>query len=538
MDNTVIAVVIICALFMCAAGSALAVKLLKCKKRLYSVPAFLGLVFIAFFAFSLASVDTLVEMEITNAPTDVYITDSLNGGYRYGPAIIADGNGRVEAFFSTDYASSVWDVISYRTSDDGGDSWGDESVTLVPVAGSDEHYSNCDPGAFKVGDWYYVGYTSTFDGRGLYNFIYCARSKTPSEQSGWEKWNGTGWGGNEPKPILTYLGTQTEYGIGEPSFIYKDGTVYVYYTYIGTLGNGVKVRQTRVATAKYGENWCADIADAGVMRNGRGLSEDSVDVKYIPKLNKFLAVATDNRFGEKSYIKAFISDDGIRFYEIKCDSSKAKKGIHNIGVSGNGNGHIDIDGDNFVIYAYTTDGTWGKWNTALSRFKLNTRKVINLRKFFPDCAEDPEGKEDGDAWGLTSVETQFEDVPKGTYAASNVLKNDNSYFWSENYEQNRYATALAVRAQNKRTKGVKLKPMEDLEGVPVDFRFECSNDGVIWRKVEGSEVKGFAADEYKTYDFPFLKSVEAEYIRIVATKLGKLGSTELYALMMERFITY
>lgn len=99
MDNTVIAVVIICALFMCAAGSALAVKLLKCKKRLYSVPAFLGLVFIAFFAFSLASVDTLVEMEITNAPTDVYITDSLNGGYRYGPAIIADGNGRVEAFF-------------------------------------------------------------------------------------------------------------------------------------------------------------------------------------------------------------------------------------------------------------------------------------------------------------------------------------------------------------------------------------------------------------------------------------------------------
>ncbi len=538
MNDTALAVVLLAAIAAVAAAGFLLVRFLRLNKLFYIVPAAAGACFAALLAFSFASVDVLVSAELYGEPVRVYSTDMQSGGYRYGPAVISDGEGNAEAFFSADYGSSVWDVISYRTSSDNGENWGEEKITLSPVPNSDEHYSNCDPGAFKAGEWYYVGYTSTFNGKGLYNFIYCARSKTPADSQSWEKWNGSGWGGSNPQPVIRYLGTQTEYGIGEPSFVLLNNTVYMYYTYIGTLGNGAQVRQTRVSCAPYGENWCADLYDAGVARNGRGLYEDSFDVKYIPELEKFFAVCTDNRFSQNSYVKTFISDDGVRFYEIPCDSSAAEKGLHNIGISGDGSGHMSLSADSFVMYAHTTDGVWGKWNTSLSRIRLRTERVINFRKFFPDCASDPEGREADGAWGLTNVENQDEEIPRGTYAAVNALKDDSSFYWSENYPQSRYCVAFAVKAENKRTRGVKLRFPESLDGVPEDFRFEYSNDGIIWHKAPCAQIKGFRATEYKTYDFPFERGTEAKYVRLVATKLGRLGVTELYALRIERFTAY
>ena len=119
-----------------------------------------------------------------------------------------------------------------------------------------------------------------------------------------------------------------------------------------------------------------------------------------------------------------------------------------------------------------------------------------------------------------------------------MLKDDSSFYWSENYPQSRYCVAFAVKAENKRTRGVKLRFPESLDGVPEDFRFEYSNDGIIWRKAPCALIKGFRASEYKTYDFPFERETEAKYVRLVATKLGRLGVTELYALRIERFAAY
>ncbi len=538
MNNTVTAIVLLIVLAFVSAAGYILVRLFRLKKGFYALPSIIAACFVALFVFSLMSVDTLVSAELYGEPVRVYSTDMLSGGYRYGAAIVTNENGKTEAFFSADYAASAWDAISYRTSNDNGENWGEEKITLVPVPNSDEHYSNCDPGVFRVGGWYYVGYTSTFEGKGRYNYIYCARSKTPADSLSWEKWNGSGWGGKDPKPIIRYFGTQTEYGIGEPSFVLLDDTVYVYYTYIGTLGNGATVRQTRVATAPFGENWCADLTDAGVARNGRGLAEDSWDVKYIPELKKFFAVCSDNRFSEKAYVKAFLSDDGVRFYEIPFDSSAAAWGMHNIGISGDGYGHMALNGAHFMVYAHATDGTWGKWNTSLSRIKLHTERVINFRKFFPDCAKNPKGQENNGAWGLTNVASQDADIPAGTYAATNVLKDDASYYWSENYSESRYAVALAVKSEHKRVCGVRLRFNEMLEGVPVDFRFEISNDGIVWQKAPCGEIKDFGATEYKTYDFPFDYAVKTKCVRLAATKLGKLGITELYALQVERFTTY
>ncbi len=538
MDNhTTLAFIIIGVLFVFFLASFLL--LLKCKRRPYICGAITsGVLCVGFSLLCVLSIDVKVTVEIQDNPVAVYATDPINGGYRYGASILKDEDGNVETFFSGDYTiSTMWDVVTYRASNDNGKTWGEEKATLIPIQNSDEHYSNCDPGAFKVGEYYYVGYTSTFDARGTYNYIYCARSKTPSNPASWEKWNGNGWGGNQPAPILEYFGTQTQYGIGEVSFVFLDNTVYAYYTYVGTLGNGAEVRQTRVATAPYSENWCAHLTDIGVARNDRGPTEDSMDVKYIPELKKFISVTTDSRFTENSFIRIYMSDDGVAFYEVDCNSEKALKGLHNIGISGDYNGHLKLDESQFVIYSYGI-GKWGKWDTALSYITFETQKVINFGKLFYRGAQNPVGATKDSAWGLTSVENQDEDIPKGTFAATNVLKDDTSYFWSENYAQSRYSTALAVKAKKRNVKGVEMRPIESLEGVPVDFYFEYSDDGVIWKRVQGSEVKGFTATEYKTYTFAFEQPVRARYVRIVAETLGRLGLTELYALQVEYFSTY
>ena len=534
-DNTVVAFLqigILVVVFL----TFLIISLIK-KKRIYFILCLSSAVFsVVFSVVCVLSIDKKVIVTVRNEPNDIYISDTLKGGYRYGASILKDEDGKVEAFFSANYESSfIWDVIAYRSSLDNGKTWGEETATLIPIQESDEHYSNCDPGAFKAGEYYYVGYTSTFDARGTYNYIYCARSKTPSNPDSWEKWNGSSWGGNDPKPILEYYGTQTEYGIGEPSFILLNDTVYIYYTYIGTLGNGVNVRQTRVATAPYSENWCKDIQDIGVARNDRGPVEDSMDVKYIPQLKKFIAVTTDNRFTEDSFIRIFMSDDGVAFYETQCESSQARKGLHNIGISGDYNGHLQLDEEQFVIYAYGT-GDWGKWDTALSYLEFEVKTIVNFQKLFFKGADDPAGMGEN-AWGLTSVENQDSEIEKGTFSAANVLKADSSYFWSENYTQARYSTALAIKSGKESFQGVVLKPVETLEGFPTEFHFEYSDDGVIWQRIEGSEVDNFIASEYKAYEFSFRQQVKAKYVRLVAETLGKLGAIDLYALQIEYFST-
>ena len=82
-----------------------------------------------------------------------------------------------------------------------------------------------------------------------------------------------------------------------------------------------------------------------------------------------------------------------------------------------------------------------------------------------------------------------------------------------------------------------LKPVETLEGFPTEFHFEYSDDGVIWQRIEGSEVDNFIASEYKAYEFSFRQQVKAKYVRLVAETLGKLGAIDLYALQIEYFST-
>ena len=111
MNDTALAVVLLAAIAAVAAAGFLLVRFLRLNKLFYIVPAAAGACFAALLAFSLASVDVLVSAELYGEPVRVYSTDMQSGGYRYGPAVISDGEGNAEAFFSADYGSSVWDVI-------------------------------------------------------------------------------------------------------------------------------------------------------------------------------------------------------------------------------------------------------------------------------------------------------------------------------------------------------------------------------------------------------------------------------------------
>ena len=52
-------------------------------------------------------------------------------------------------------------------------------IALSPTPESHDHMWTCDPGVIKFGGYYYIGYTTTADERGVDNDVCIARSKTP-----------------------------------------------------------------------------------------------------------------------------------------------------------------------------------------------------------------------------------------------------------------------------------------------------------------------------------------------------------------------
>ena len=86
------------------------------------------------------------------------------------------------------------------------------------------------------------------------------------------------------------------------------------------------------------------------LRNSPG--EISRDVKYIDDLNLFIAVAVGNRFSSSSFINVWKSFDGISFVPVQQLHDYLPGFAHNVGISGTRDGHIHLNKNNFVGYAY------------------------------------------------------------------------------------------------------------------------------------------------------------------------------------------
>lgn len=301
---------------------------------------------------------------------DIYMLPAgKDSGYRYGASIIVNEDGTMDAWFAmTGCGSEQWDWISWKHSDDGGKTWSEEKCVLQPTPNSLDHYSCCDPGVIYFNGYYYIGYTSTVNANMCDNNVFVARSENPDGP--FEKWNGSGWGGDNPQPIVFFSEPQNIWGHGEISFVELNGTLYMYYTLSGASGHSTQVS---IANA-LDENWPATMEYKGIAVNGG--SNDSLDVKYVEEYGKFLAICTDDRLTTNSYLSFFESDDGITFTQVDIVKKNVYHYCHNSGMAGTKNGHITKDMPTFAAYAYGPD--WGVWNTRVQEFTLSLTDKIDL----------------------------------------------------------------------------------------------------------------------------------------------------------------
>lgn len=251
---------------------------------------------------------------------------------------------------------TYWDQVAYRRSADNGKTWTEDKMVLKPREGTRDQFSVCDPGAVKYGNYYYIGYTSTEDTRGLFNHAYVARSTSPSGP--WQKWDGTGWS-NNPQPVVTFTGDKDAWGAGEPCMVINHDSLFFYYTW-----NELQTLETRVATANItDENWPENLVFHGTAINKSAIAgADHCDIKYRDDIKKYYAIHTAARLTENSYIVLWESANGLAFTKIAEIHDNLKPYLHNCGWSGDEQGHINPAKQQYISYAYGPN--WANWTTA------------------------------------------------------------------------------------------------------------------------------------------------------------------------------
>lgn len=307
--------------------------------------------------------DTASYLQIAadDAGFDTFRPCKLTGGYHYGPSMILNTDGSIDLWSAANGPGDIVDVVTYSRLFDGGKKRTKEVVALHATSETQDAKWTCDPGVIKFGGYYYIGYTSTMDERGVDNNVYVARSKDPAGPFN-EKWTGDGWGVS-PVPLVEYTDNPECFGSGEPSFVLLGDTLYIYYSWCTEVG-----ATTRVATADAtDENWPATLKHHGECLPLKK-SGDSADVKYADAFGRFVAVFTEKRFTVDSYVAVWESFDGIRFRPSGFVKENTAKMLHNCGISGRADGHIGADDPVYLSYAYGDD--WGNWPTRMHKVRL------------------------------------------------------------------------------------------------------------------------------------------------------------------------
>ncbi len=285
-------------------------------------------------------------------------TGTISGVTSYYNGAPVDYNYQAKYTLEETSGALFWDQASYQRSFDQGVNWTDEEMVLKPTENGRDAFSVCDPGVACWGGFYYLGYTTTEDANMVDNDVYVCRSKNPDGP--WEKWNGSGWGGN-PQPVIEFTGNHTSFGAGEPSIVVVDDVVYFYYSW--NDGSGETSTTTRVSTADASNlNWPGALVFRGTAINKSAISgSDHCDVKYREDLKKFQAIHTASRMSASGYIVVWQSDDGLIFSRIGEIRTNLEPYLHNCGWSGDGLGHVKSGIQQYLSYAYGPD--WGRWKT-------------------------------------------------------------------------------------------------------------------------------------------------------------------------------
>lgn len=333
--------------------------------------------------------DTSIKImaETVDNGYDIFKPLAGSSGYRYGPSIIYYEDGSMDAWYaSPGNNNSEWDWISYRHYD--GELWSREKIVLQPNGGSLDTYSTCDPGVIYFNDYYYLAYTSTIcstDG-GINNSIFVARSENPDGP--FEKWNGEGWGG-DPWPLIHFEENNTNWGAGEPSFVIADNRLYIYYSW-----NCKEGFTLRLSTAELVDDWPATIHYEGTIEGKNG---DSIDVCFDEEHHKFIAINIEGFMNDNSGIKFMESDDGFNFKRSGVIREGISQYAHSCGIAKQKDGHIELDKDLLIGYAYGAN--WGQWALHVQNIRLSA--YLGQRKAFStenNIRRDPRDHEGGSSY--------------------------------------------------------------------------------------------------------------------------------------------
>ena len=311
------------------------------------------------------------DLTLIDEGVDIYqLPGNGNGGWRYGPSYIYYGDGRVDAYFASGGDSGEWDRITHRSSTDDGATWGPEKIVVYPTPGSMDGHSCCDPDVVYFDGYYYLGYTSTLNDGGYCNNVFVARSEDPDGP--FEKWNGSGWGG-APAPIFYFEQSYGYWGIGEPSMVELNGTLYIYYTYATPMKSFIMLA-TADAT---NENWPATLQHHGAVTEKKS---DSVCVKFVEDWGKFILVTREDMLGNGNCVVVYESADGKSFTLVDAVRENTCPGMFSMGLSSRQNGHIRLseDADRLrLAYAYGDSG-WAAWNTRMHKVTLTQSEGNDL----------------------------------------------------------------------------------------------------------------------------------------------------------------
>ena len=305
----------------------------------------------------------VADLALIDEGYDIYqLPGNGNGGWRYGPSYVYYGDGRVDAYFASGGDGGEWDRITHRSSTDDGATWRPEKIVVYPTPGSIDGHSCCDPDVVYFDGYYYLGYTSTLNEGGYCNNIFIARSESPDGP--FEKWNGSGWGGS-PAPIFYFEQSYGYWGIGEPSMIELNGTLYIYYTYATPMKSFIMLA-TADAT---NENWPSTLTHHGAVMEKKS---DSVCVKFVEDWGKFILVTREDVLGNGNCIVVYESADGRSFTLVDAVRENTCPGMFSMGLSSRPSGHIRLseDADRLRLsYAYGDSG-WAAWNTRMHKVTL------------------------------------------------------------------------------------------------------------------------------------------------------------------------
>ncbi len=305
-----------------------------------------------------------VQIEAVDEGFDTFNPVHFEGyaGYRYGPSMILNTDGSLDVWSSSNGPGDYIDIVNYKRYSADFKNSTKEVTALSPTAGTydcDRVPCACDPGVIKFGGWYYIGYSS--------DRCCIARSRNP-EGPFTEKWTGSGWGEN-PTRITGPKNGEVCYAASEPSFVLMGDTLFVYHTW--TDDNGTA---TRVMTADAtDENWPATLQEHGECIPPRPAG-DSADIKYSDEYGRFIAVFTDQRFTDNSYVAVWESFDGFNFRPAGFVKDHTCKKLHNVGLSARADGHIGKGDPVYLSYAYAgadSAGSWANWATRMHKVNLS-----------------------------------------------------------------------------------------------------------------------------------------------------------------------